>query len=154
MRQTTVETALGAFRITEDAGVIVRLTWGVGDHDQSALLQDAARQLEAYAEGRQRDFDLPLAPAGTAFQKSVWDEMCRIPYGKTRSYGELAEILGSVPRAIGGACGANPIPIFIPCHRVVAGGGALGGFSGGDGATSKRALLVHEGALQHQPSLF
>jgi methylated-DNA-[protein]-cysteine S-methyltransferase len=80
--------------------------------------------------------------------------MCRIPYGKTRSYGELAKILGSMPRAIGGACGANPIPIFIPCHRVVAGGGALGGFSGGDGATSKRALLVHEGALQHQPSLF
>jgi methylated-DNA-[protein]-cysteine S-methyltransferase len=154
MHQTTVETVMGAFRITEDAGVIVCLTWGAGDHDQSALLQDAARQLEAYAEGRRRDFDLPLAPAGTAFQNSVWDEMCRIPYGKTRSYGELAKILGSVPRAIGGACGANPIPIFIPCHRVVAGGGALGGFSGGDGATSKRALLVHEGALQHQPSLF
>ena len=153
MHQTTVETVMGAFRITEDAGVIVRLTWGAGGQDQSALLQEAARQLEAYAEGRQRDFDLALAPAGTAFQKSVWDEMCRIPYGETRSYGELAKILGSVPRAIGGACGANPIPIFIPCHRVVAASG-LGGFSGGVGVESKRFLLHHEGALEPELDLF
>ena len=154
MGQCTVETAIGTFRITERDEIIVRLTWGAGAREESPLLREAARQLEAYAEGRLRAFDLPLAPDGTAFQKSVWREMCRIPYGETKTYGDLAKILGSVPRAVGGACGINPIPIVIPCHRVVGSGGALGGFSGGDGAVSKRALLLHEGALEEQPALF
>ena len=92
-------------------------------------------------------FDLPLAPEGTAFQKRVYAAMQRIPFGGMRSYGELAAELGSAARAVGGACGSNPLPIVIPCHRVVAAGGGLGGFSGGAGASTKTWLLHHEGAL-------
>ena len=89
---------------------------------------------------------MPLAPAGSGFRQRVWQAMQAIPVGETRSYGALARALGSAPRAVGGACGANPIPILIPCHRVVAGGG-LGGYSGGAGLATKIALLKLEGAL-------
>ena len=77
-----------------------------------------------------------------------------MPYGQTRSYGEIAKQVDSAPRAVGGACGANPIPIVIPCHRVVAEGGALGGFSGGTGPATKRALLELEGVARREPELF
>ncbi len=111
------------------------------------LLIAAKQELEAYFDGKLRDFTLPLAPAGTAFQQRVWHEMAKIPFGQTMTYGQLADKSGSVARAVGGACGANPIPIIIPCHRVLGGGGKLGGFSGGLGPDSKRALLQHEGVL-------
>src|SRR5690606_15387258 len=90
---------------------------------------------------------LPLAPAGTAFQRSVWSHMVRIPHGRTETYAGLARALGSGPRAVGMACAANPIPILIPCHRVVAAGGALHGYSGGEGLATKQHLLELEGAL-------
>ena len=158
MPQCTLDTDFGSLVLKETDGVIVRLSWGHGreqgkkDQD-SPLLREAAKQLRAYQGGRLRRFDVPLAPAGTDFQRKVWQEMCAIPYGRTKSYGDLAGHLGSVARAVGGACGLNPIPIIIPCHRVVAGNGTLGGFSGGEGLSTKRALLIHEGALQEQPSL-
>lgn len=151
--QCTLETAFGSLVLTEDNGKLIRLTWGVGRDQDSPLLRDACAQVRAYECGQLQSFDLPLAPAGTAFQQSVWREMVAIPYGSTKSYGDLAAALGSIPRAVGGACGLNPIPIVIPCHRVVAENGTLGGFSGGEGLASKRALLIHEGAIQDQPRL-
>jgi len=90
-------------------------------------------------------FDLPLKPRGTEFQESVWRVITKIPFGKTRSYGSLAQELGTAARAVGAAAGKNPLPIFIPCHRVVGKQGALGGFSGGDGVATKRQLLRLEG---------
>ena len=89
-------------------------------------------------------FNLPLAPGGSDFQKRVWAALCAIPPGETRSYADIARTIGSAPRAVGGANGANPIPLFIPCHRVIAADGSLGGYSGGDGPVTKRYLLDHE----------
>jgi methylated-DNA-[protein]-cysteine S-methyltransferase len=101
----------------------------------------AIRQLHEYFSGRRRDFDLPLAFEGTKFQKAVWRQLQEIPYGETISYGELAKRVGSAraSRAVGSANGKNPISIVVPCHRVIAAGGKLGGFGGG--LPTKQALL-------------
>ena len=111
----------------------------------------ACVQLQAYLENSRFTFELPLMLGGTRHRLAVWEAMQRIPPGKTRSYGELAQELRSSPRAVGGACGANPIPIVVPCHRVIAAHRALGGFMGArdDGfeLDIKRWLLGHEGAL-------
>lgn len=110
----------------------------------------ACVQLQAYLEDPAFVFELPLRLAGTRHQLSVWEAMQAIPAGKTRTYGELARTIRSSARAVGGACGANPVPIVVPCHRVVAAGGALGGFMGtraeGFELAIKRWLLAHEGA--------
>jgi methylated-DNA-[protein]-cysteine S-methyltransferase len=105
---------------------------------------DACRQLEEYFAGQRRQFDLPLAPEGTAFQRSVWRCLEEIPYGETISYAELARRVGKpgAARAVGSANGANKIPIVIPCHRVIAADGALGGFGGG--LETKEKLLALE----------
>ena len=103
------------------------------------------RQLDAYFAGHLTRFDLPLAPSGSPFEVGVWTAMAEIPYGETRVYGELAASVGSAPRAVGRACGRNPIPIVIPCHRVLAKAG-LGGYSGSGGLATKRHLLALEGA--------
>src|SRR5574340_1004504 len=92
------------------------------------LAREAARQLRAYLADPRVVFDLPLAPAGSEFQRRVWRGISAIPLGATRTYGELAAELHSAPRAVGQACGRNPYPLVVPCHRVVAGGGARGGF--------------------------
>lgn len=144
----TVPSPLGALTVTEAAGAIVRLSWR-GNASPSAptpLLAEAARQLAAYFDKRLRDFDLPLRPAGSLFQQAVWLAMCRIPAGTTRSYGAIAVEVGAPARAVGGACGSNPIPIIIPCHRILATGGSLGGYSGEGGAETKLFLLALEGA--------
>ena len=113
-----------------------------------ATAERTCRQIERYlADGGFR-FDLPLAPAGTAFRRRVWEALSEIPAGESRTYGELARRLRTAPRAIGGACGANPIALVIPCHRVVGTHGSLGGFMGvtdGDPIAMKRWLLAHEG---------
>jgi len=114
---------------------------------QNSLAQEVWRQLQAYLADASFTFDLPLRPVGTDFQRQVWQTMQRIPPGHARSYGDLAEELHSAPRAVGQACGANPLPLVIPCHRVVAKSG-LGGFAHAmDGAPLdyKRWLLAHEG---------
>jgi len=152
--EATVETALGVFRMRQAGEAIVALTWGCGGQATTPLLAEASRQLVAYGQGRLQAFDLPIAPAGPSFQQAVWQEMLQIPYGETRTYGDLARALDGIARAVGTACAANPLPIIIPCHRVVAGGGSLGGFSGGQGIVDKRRLLVHEGALAEQFELF
>ena len=156
-----IDSPVGRLSITEMGGALVRIAWS--DHEagepraqpgETPLLARAAKQLDEYFNGTRHDFDLPLAPRGTAFQCRVWTEMARIPFGATESYGTLAGKTGSVARAVGGACGANPIPIVIPCHRVVGKGGALGGFSGGAGAATKLALLELEGVRAREPDLF
>jgi methylated-DNA-[protein]-cysteine S-methyltransferase len=108
-------------------------------------LRSAAAQLEEYFSGVRRSFALPLAPAGTVFQVSVWKALEEIPYGETITYGELAGRVGrpGAFRAVGQANGANPLPIVYPCHRVVAAGGHLGGYGGG--LDAKRRLLALEG---------
>lgn len=153
-----MESPVGKLRLTACGGVITCLAWSTAQEDdtlgEAALLMRAVGQLKAYFAGELAVFDLPLAPPGSPFQHRVWTEMSRIPYGRTRTYGALARRVDGVARAVGQACGANPIPIIIPCHRVVAGGGRLGGFSGGRGAESKRALLSHENAVPEGTDLF
>ncbi len=145
MPQLSLHTPLGEVTISEDGGAIVALDWGRGrDQEATPLLRQARDQLQEYFDGKRLRFDLPLAPEGSAFQKRVWAALCDIPAGETRSYADVARVLGSVPRAVGGANGANPIPLFIPCHRVIAADGSLGGYSGGDGPATKRYLLDHE----------
>ncbi len=109
-------------------------------------LAASVRALLRHLAGRQPRLDLPLDVRGTAFQIRVWEELRRIPYGQTRSYGEVARAIGKpkAARAVGAACGSNPVPLIIPCHRVVRGGGALGGY--GLGLPRKRALLAQERA--------
>jgi methylated-DNA-[protein]-cysteine S-methyltransferase len=111
------------------------------------VLHRVEAQLKEYFAGSRTTFDLPLEPTGTDFQLSVWELLRRIPYGATTSYGELARRLGDPhkTRAVGAANGANPIPIIVPCHRVVGSKGELTGFGGG--LDRKRWLLEHEGAL-------
>jgi len=101
--------------------------------ESPAALREPVRQLCAYFAGELESFDLPLAPEGTPFQQKVWDELCKIPYGQTISYGELARRIGSpnACRAVGLANGSNPIPIVIPCHRVIGSNGKLTGYGGG-----------------------
>jgi methylated-DNA-[protein]-cysteine S-methyltransferase len=142
MPQLSLLTNLGDLTISENDGAIVALDWGRGrDQAETPLLRRARDQLQDYFDGKRLTFDLPLAPHGSAFQKRVWAALCTIPPGETRSYADIARAIGSAPRAVGGANGANPIPIFIPCHRVVAADGSLGGYSGGEGPATKRFLL-------------
>jgi methylated-DNA-[protein]-cysteine S-methyltransferase len=151
MGYLTVSSPIGELTIFEEKGAIVALEFGravppVGGQNQSsALLRRAARQLEEYFAGRRKKFDVPLKPKGTLFQRRVWARLSAIPCGKVETYGALAKALRSAPRAVGGACGANPIPIMIPCHRVRAAGGGLGGYSGEGGLATKRRLLALEG---------
>ena len=113
-------------------------------HDPAAL-RAPREQLQAYAAGELSEFDLPLRPAGTAFQLRVWEELLSIEYGKTTSYGQIAQSLGrpTAGRAVGAAVGANPIGIVVPCHRVIGSNGALTGYAGG--LENKIALLMLEG---------
>ncbi|HCA27297.1 MAG TPA: cysteine methyltransferase [Betaproteobacteria bacterium] len=113
---------------------------------QTSFAREICRQLHAYLANPRYLFDLPLRPVGTPFQQRVWREMTQIASGEVRCYGELAQALGSSPRAVGGACGANPIPLVIPCHRVV-GKNSVGGFMRGREAgplAIKHWLLRHE----------
>ena len=148
MPSLSIPSPVGPLTIEEQDDKIVAISWSTGASrdNGSPLLDEAARQLAAYFAGKLSHFDLPLALAGSPFEKRVWAAMQQIPYGETRCYGDLASAIGSAPRAVGGACGKNPIPIVVPCHRVLAKGG-MGGYSGHGGLDTKRALLRLEGAL-------
>ena len=161
MAETTYLSPLCPLRLREAHGHITQLDWGPAlrselldepepQNDESPLLNRAVHQLNAYFFCGLRHFDLPLAPHGTAFQRAVWQQMQAIPYGETRTYGEIARWLRSAPRAVGRACGRNPIPIIVPCHRVVASGG-LGGYSGDGGTDTKHWLLELEGWSADRP---
>ncbi|WP_170366674.1 methylated-DNA--[protein]-cysteine S-methyltransferase [Ruegeria arenilitoris] len=146
MPMIAVETQFGCLGIEEEDGAITSLVWdGHTTGETTPLLIEAASQIRAYAEGRLQKFDLPLRVVGSEFQKQVCGLMSAIPFGDTRTYGDIAQDLGCPAQAVGQACGANPIPVIIPCHRVLAASG-LGGFSGQGGVEGKVALLRHEGA--------
>lgn len=115
---------------------------------RNALAAEAVRQFSAYLADPEYVFALPLRPSGTSFQRSVWAQIAAIPSHQTRTYGEIAAALHNAPRAVGQACGANPFPVVVPCHRVLASGGGLGGFArqrDGFLLDVKRWLLAHEG---------
>jgi len=153
---TVMPSPIGDLRIVERDGSIVAIEFtpfrppadgrplGARD-DELAVLAEAVRQLTAYFAGELTKFDLPLAPVGTDFQQRVWNQLVGIPYGETASYGEIAERLGksnAASRAVGLANGRNPIPIVVPCHRVIGANGTLTGYAGGLGR--KQQLLELE----------
>jgi methylated-DNA-[protein]-cysteine S-methyltransferase len=140
-----VDTPVGRLGIAERGGRIVQVLWSAkSDPEPSALLTEAARQMAAYFAGEAQTFDLPLDPGGNDLERQVFDAMQAIPYGETRTYGEIAQALGTYGQPVGQACGANPIPVIIPCHRVLSATG-LGGYSGQGGIETKIALLKIEG---------
>ncbi len=141
-----IDTIVGPVAVTERDGAITRVNWSDPEEgEESPLLREAVRQLDAYFDGDLKAFDLPLAPEGEGFQQSVCQAMLAIPYGETRTYGDIAKDLGTYGQPVGQACGANSIAIIIPCHRVLSANG-LGGYSGTGGIETKIALLRHEDA--------
>jgi len=141
-----LKSPVGPLTVIERDGAIVELEWDrSGGLSPSGVLSDAVAQLREYFAGSRQEFDLPLKPRGSEFQQRFYAALCAIPYGETRTYGDLAGELGVSAQAIGQACGANPIAILIPCHRVL-GATGLGGFSGAGGVEAKVKLLKLEGA--------
>lgn len=145
MKSLTTNTPTGPVTLTEQDGAIIRCEWGTGGVDHTPILDHAAAQLADYFAGSRQAFDLPLRVDGSEFQQRVCDAISAIPFGETRTYGDLARDLGVPAQAIGQGCGGNPIPLLIPCHRVL-GATGLGGFSGRGGVETKVWLLRHEGA--------
>jgi methylated-DNA-[protein]-cysteine S-methyltransferase len=152
---TLMDSPIGELRIVEQDGAITAIEFSpLRDHDgrprgdrsdTSPVLVETVRQLRAYFDRDLKEFDLPLAPAGSDFQKSVWAQLLRIGYGDTASYGEIAKRLGrtnAASRAVGLANGSNPIPIVVPCHRVIGADGTLTGYAGG--IERKQTLLELE----------
>lgn len=145
MFEATLSTPTGPLTITEDNGAIIRVAWGEGGNDVTPLLARAIAQINEYFAGTRTKFDLPLRVHGSDFQRAVCDAMLAIPFGETLTYGDIAKALNVPAQAIGQACGGNPIPLIIPCHRVL-GATGLGGFSGAGGVETKVQLLRFEGA--------
>ena len=146
MLERTVETQFGSLVLQEQDGAITAVRWGrSAEQAESALLLEAERQLRAYDAGELEEFDLPLRVEGSPFQRAVCDAIYAVPFGETTTYGAIAKALDAPAQAVGQACGANPIPIIIPCHRVM-GAKGLTGFSGAGGVETKVALLKHERA--------
>ena len=131
--------------IEVSGGAVKRLRRGFSDKVPCAVETEARRQLAEYFDGRRKNFELPLKPDGTEFELAVWEELIKIPYGETVSYGEIARRIGkpAAVRAAASAVGRNPIPIIIPCHRVIRSDGSIGGFAWG--LDVKRHLLAIEG---------
>lgn len=145
-----VPTPVGTVCISADETGITGIHFGPGNENGGCPLTALARrQLEEYFAGQRRAFDLPLSPAGTEFQRRVWDLLREIPYGQTVTYGDLARRLGNprAARAVGMACNRNPIAIVIPCHRVIGANRSLTGYAGG--LDAKSFLLTLEGVLPH-----
>ncbi|HLI10190.1 MAG TPA: methylated-DNA--[protein]-cysteine S-methyltransferase [Alphaproteobacteria bacterium] len=144
MPSLAIESPLGPLTLVQEGDAIAALHFdGRGGRDGTPLLREAEAQLAAYFTRRSTGFALPLAPRGSPFQRALWRRLQAIPYGEVCTYGALAAELGSEPRAVGWGCGSNPLPIVIPCHRVVASNG-LGGYSGGKGRPTKVKLLALE----------
>jgi methylated-DNA-[protein]-cysteine S-methyltransferase len=138
---------VGPLLLIEDDGRLAEIRFDTSgdepDRDETPLLKRAQSQIDEYFAGRRKTFDLPLIPARTDFQRRVRKAMIAIPWGQTLSYGEIAYVAGGAPRAVGQACGANMLPLVVPCHRVLAANG-IGGYSGGKGLATKRFLLALE----------
>ncbi|HEC91200.1 MAG TPA: methylated-DNA--[protein]-cysteine S-methyltransferase [Alphaproteobacteria bacterium] len=141
MPYISLNSAFGSLTIFEEAGVLVAVEWGQAggeEESETPLLIEARKQMRAYFKSSLKKFDLPLAAIGTDFQVAAWRAMSRIPYGMVRTYSDIALDLASGPRAVGRACGRNPLPILVPCHRVVGRRGHLGGYTGGGGRNPPR----------------
>ena len=138
------QTPLGAMCLEEENGAIVSLRFCSGAADESPLLLQAQTQILEFFSGTRREFSLPLAPRGTPFQRRVWNALAQIPYGETRSYAQVAAVIGNPKacRAVGNAANRNPLLLLIPCHRVTGASGALTGYAGG--LERKQALLALE----------
>lgn len=145
----TIDTPVGPVRITVAGGVVAAVDHVQDPSDEAPptdkLLRKAIRQIEEYFAGKRRRFDLPMAPAASPFQARVRQAIIDIPYGEAASYGGVAHILNSGPRAVGQACGRNDLVLLVPCHRVIGAGGALGGYGSTSGLERKRRLLAFEG---------
>jgi methylated-DNA-[protein]-cysteine S-methyltransferase len=150
-----IDSPIGRIEVTSDGSSVTSLSIeraGVLPLDgiperSTPVLDRAVEQLHEYFAGTRTDFDLPVSLAGTEFQKAVWQELVELPFGGVVSYGEIGSATGraTAGRAVGGAVGANPIPIIVPCHRVLASDGRITGYSGGNGIPTKVWLLDHEG---------
>ncbi|MFK7879724.1 methylated-DNA--[protein]-cysteine S-methyltransferase [Roseobacter sp.] len=146
MQEATVHTQFGSLTIREEDEAITQLRWGKSlRNDDTALLKEAVRQVAEYDAGTREQFDIPIRVQGSAFQRDVCDAISAIAFGDTCTYGDIAKALAVPAQAVGQACGGNPIPIIIPCHRVM-GAKGLTGFSGAGGVETKVALLRHEKA--------
>jgi methylated-DNA-[protein]-cysteine S-methyltransferase len=146
MNIASLQNKFGWFSLVEESGRITQLLWQERTEGfRSDVLKEGLNQLDAYFAGELTTFNLPLSPKGTDFQQQVYRVMQDIPFGEVLTYGEVAKKLGVPAQPIGQACGSNPIPVIIPCHRIV-GTGHLGGFSGLGGVEMKVQLLRHEGA--------
>ncbi|HEX7151988.1 MAG TPA: methylated-DNA--[protein]-cysteine S-methyltransferase [Thermoanaerobaculia bacterium] len=148
MHYAYADTPIGMLLVAGDADSVAAIQFRPEPRDEwtrdDDLFRDVLAQLDEYFAGRRRTFELPLAPKGTPFQLAVWNALQTIPYGETRSYSEIARAIGKpdTVRAVGAANGANPLPIVVPCHRVIGANGALTGFGGG--IETKRYLLQLE----------
>ena len=150
-----VDSPLGRIEVTSDGDSILSLAIeraGELPHDglperSTPVLERAVQQLGEYFAGDRTDFDVPVSLGGTQFQRAVWAELAAVPFGAVASYGAIGSATGraTAGRAVGGAVGANPIPIIVPCHRVLASDGRITGYSGGNGVPTKVWLLDHEG---------
>ncbi|WP_435214200.1 methylated-DNA--[protein]-cysteine S-methyltransferase [Luminiphilus sp. nBUS_16] len=151
--RTQTSSPLGPLTITGSAHAVESVGWHLDNVVTTAsirscaLLDECARQLQAYFDGRLTAFDIPVAPTGTAFQQRVWQRLIDVSFGQTLSYGQLAQRLDppTAPRAVGSAVGRNPISLILPCHRIVGSSGDLTGFAGG--LDRKEWLLTHEGSI-------
>ncbi|CAN5321024.1 hypothetical protein BH11ACT4_BH11ACT4_22940 [soil metagenome] len=154
-----MDSPIGRIEVGSDGDSVVSLSIERGGHlpwehlpeQGNAVLGRAIDQLGEYFAGTRQEFDLPVRLLGTAFQKAVWHELDRLPFGAVVSYGEIGAATGraTAGRAVGGAVGANPVPIIVPCHRVLASNGRITGYSGGNGIPTKVWLLDHEG-IEHR----
>ena len=143
-----INSPLGSLELKTDGNAIIALNFVFGEQSKTAsfhpILIEASAQLNLYFKKKLSDFKLPLKLKGSSFQIKVWDHLNKIPFGSIQTYAQIAWELDTAPRAIGGACAKNPIPIIIPCHRVTASSGKTGGFSAGSGVKTKLQLLKHE----------
>ena len=146
-----INTIAGDIYYKTDGDSLTCISWSESDNTNPSNKLDGKvkANLEEYFKNKRQKFDVPINPQGTEFQQRVWKELLKIPYGKTVTYKDVADAIGSHPRAVGMAVGKNPIPIIIPCHRVIGKNGKMTGFSGGEGIKTKEILLNLEQNLQN-----
>tara|TARA_Y100000590_G_scaffold15463_1_gene18577 strand:- start:1330 stop:1815 length:486 start_codon:yes stop_codon:yes gene_type:complete len=152
----SIETSIGLLTIDQLNNKIVSIRWTNDKYYQSSiLLKKTTNQILEFLDKKRTNFEIPLNPIGTNNQKKIWDQLLKISYGSIKSYLSIAEAIGSHPRVIASACAANPIPIIVPCHRVIAKNGNLSGYSGGTGEETKLKLLEIEGNnLKNKTKMF
>jgi len=152
---------IGRLEVARDGEAVVELAIerdGLLPHDElpeapDAITQQAAAELGEYFAGTRVDFEVPVRATGTEFQRAIWEGISGLAFGETATYGDLGRATGraTAGRAVGGAVGANPVPLLIPCHRVLGSDGTITGYSGGEGIPTKAWLLAHEGIAHRVP---